>query len=103
MGEMPSVQRAHDQLKASGVTVLAISIDGTGAKGAKPVMDEGKYTFVAPLDQEMAVARKFGARGVPMTYVIDRKGAIVAQGFGPFDLDAPAFRNFVKAIAAGSS
>jgi hypothetical protein len=48
----------------------------------------------------MAVARKMGARGVPMTYVIDRKGAIVAQGHGPLDLDAPAFRNFVKAVAA---
>lgn len=80
--------------------MVAISIDGTGAKGAKPVIDAGKHTFVVPVDQDMAVARKMGARGVPMTYVIDRKGAIVAQGHGPLDLDAPAFRNFVKAVAA---
>ena len=102
MSEMPSVQWAHDELKGSGITVVAISIDGTGVKGAKPVMDEGKYTFVAPVDQDMAVARKFNARGVPMTYVIDRKGAIIAQGHGPLNLDAPAFRNFVKAIATRS-
>ena len=82
--------------------MVAISIDGTGVKAAKPVIDEGKYTFVVPVDQDMAIARKFNARGVPMTYVIDRKGAIVAQGFGPLNLDAPAFRNFVKAVAAGS-
>ena len=100
MSEMPSVQRAHDELKASGVTVVAISIDGTGIRGAKPVMDEGKYTFVAPIDQDMAIARKFNARGVPMTFVIDRKGAIVAQGHGPLNLDAPAFRSYVKAVAA---
>ena len=100
MGEMPSVQRAHDELKGSGVTVVAISIDGTGAKAAKPVIDEGKYTFVTPVDQDMAVARKFNARGVPMTFVIDRKGAIVAQGHGPLNLDAAAFRNFVKAVAS---
>jgi len=100
MSEMPSVQRAHDELKGSGVTVIAISIDGTGVKAAKPVIDEGKYTFVAPVDQDMAIARKFGARGVPMTYVIDRNGAILAQGHGPLNLDAPAFRNFVKAVAA---
>ena len=102
MSEMPSVQRAHDELKTSGVTVLAISIDGTGVKAAKPVMDAGKYTFVAPVDQDMAVARKFNARGVPMTYVVDRKGAIVAQGHGPFDLGAPAFRDFLKAVAGRS-
>lgn len=99
---MPSVQRAHDELKANGVAVVAISIDGTGAKAAKPVIDEGKYTFAVPVDQDMAVARKFGARGVPMTYVVDRKGAIVAQGHGPLNLDSPAFRSFVKAVAARS-
>jgi peroxiredoxin len=97
---MPSVQRAHEELKASGVTVLAISVDGTGAKAAKPVIDEGKYTFRVPIDQDMAVARKFNARGVPMTYVVDRSGAVVAQGFGPIDLGSAAFRNFVKAVAA---
>ena len=99
---MPSVQRAHDELRASGVTVVAISIDGTGVKAAKPVMDEGKYTFVAPVDQDMAVARKFNARGVPMTFVIDRKGAIVAHGHGPLNLDTPAFRNYVKSVAGRS-
>jgi hypothetical protein len=46
------------------------------------------------------VARRFGVRGVPMTYVVDRKGAVVAQGFGPVDFDAPQFRDFVRAIAA---
>ena len=97
---MPSVQRAHEELKANGVTVLAISIDGTGAKAAKPVIDEGKYTFRVPIDQDMAVARKFNTRGVPMTYVIDRSGAIVAQGFGPMDLNSAAFRGFIKAVAA---
>jgi alkyl hydroperoxide reductase subunit AhpC len=97
---MPSVQRVHDAFKASGVTVLAISIDGTGVQGARPVIDEGKYSLVVPVDQRMTVARQFGVRGVPTTYIVDRKGSVVAQGFGPIDFDAPAFRNFVQAVAA---
>jgi peroxiredoxin len=96
---MPSVQKAHEILKANGVTVLAVSIDGTGVQAAKPVMDEGKFTFPAPVDQDMAVARQFGARGVPMTYVVDRKGMIRAQGFGPMDLDSTAFLEYVKWVA----
>ena len=95
---MPSVQRAHETLKGNGVTVLAISIDGTGVQAAKPVMDEGKFTFAAPVDQSMAVARQFGARGVPMTYVVDRKGLIRAQGFGPLDLDSKEFLGYVRSI-----
>jgi peroxiredoxin len=96
---MPSVQRAHEQLKGNGVTVLAISIDGTGIAAAKPVVDEEKLTVPVPVDQDMAVARRFGVRGVPMTYVVDRKGAVVAQGFGPVDFDAPEFKSYVRAVA----
>jgi len=94
------VQRAHDALKRDGIAVLAISIDGTGLKAAKPVMEEGKFNFAAPVDQGMSVARTFGVRGVPMTYVIDRKGNIAAQGFGPIDFDSAPFRNYVRALAA---
>ena len=96
---MPSVQRAHEVLKDSGVTVLAISIDGAGVQAAKPVMEESDYSFLAPVDQSMAVARQFGARGVPMTYVVDRKGMIRAQGFGPMDLESKEFMNYVKSVA----
>jgi peroxiredoxin len=100
---MPSVQRAHDRFKAEKITVLAISIDGDGIPAAKRFIDAGKFAFTAPVDQDMAVARKFGVRGVPMTVIVDRKGGIVAQGFGPVDFDASKFRNYVKAIAARPS
>lgn len=97
---MPSVQRVHEVFKASRVAVLAISIDGTGMQAAKPVIDAGKFTFAVPVDRDMAVARNFGVRGVPMTYVVDRKGAIVSQGFGPIDFDSSVFQEYVKAVAA---
>ncbi len=96
---MPSVQRAHELLKGNGVTVLAISIDGTGVQAARPVMEEGKFGFLAPVDQDMALARRFGVRGVPMTYVVDRKGMIRTQGFGPLELDSKAFLEYVRSVA----
>ena len=99
-GEMDAVQRVHDSFKANGVTVVAISIDGTGMQAARPVIEEGKFTFVAPVDQSMNVARAFGVRGVPSTFVIDRSGTILAQGSGPVDFDSAEFRNYVKAVAA---
>jgi hypothetical protein len=48
----------------------------------------------------MEVARKFGVRGVPSTYVINRQGAIVAHGFGPVDFDSPAFGQYLQALTA---
>ena len=36
----------------------------------------------------------------PWTVIIDRSGAVVAGGYGPIDMLSPAFRNYVKALAA---
>ena len=99
---MPSVQRAQEDYQKSGVAVLAISVDGQGAQAVRPFMAEHKYTVPAPVDPDMHVARAVGVRVVPWTVIIDRNGEVVAGGYGPIDLLSPAFRNYVKALAARS-
>ncbi len=97
---MPSVQRAQEEYQKSGVTVLAVSVDGQNGKAVQPFMTEHKYTVPAPLDADMKVARAVGVRVVPWTVIIDRNGAVAAGGYGAIDLLSPAFRNYVKALAA---
>jgi len=97
---MPSVQRVHDAFQDKGVVVLAVSIDGGGAKTVQSFVAKGGYTFLTPVDAQMEVARQFGMRGVPTTYVINRPGAIVAHGFGPVDFDSPAFVQYLQTLAA---
>jgi peroxiredoxin len=97
---MPSVQRVHETFKDKDVVVLAISVDGGGEKAVKSFIAKRGYTFTTPVDVRMDIARKFGVRGVPTTYVINRQGAIVAHGFGPVDFDSPAFVQYIQALAA---
>ena len=97
---MPSVQRAQAEFQKSGVPVLAISIDGEGAKAVRPFIAEYKYTLPVELDPEMQVARAVGVRVAPWTIIVDRSGTIVAGGYGPIDLLSPAFRNYVRALGA---
>ena len=97
---MPSVQRVHEAFRGKDVVVLAISVDGGGEKAVKSFMAKRGYTFTTPVDVRMDIARKFGVRGVPTTYVINRQGAIVAHGFGPVDFDSPAFVQYIQVIAA---
>ena len=80
--------------------VLAISVDGGGEKAVKSFMTKRGYTFTTLVDVGMDIARKYGVRGVPTTYVINRQGAIVAHGFGPVDFDSPAFVQYIQALAA---
>ena len=97
---MPSVQRVHDAFQDKDVVVLAVSVDGGGEKTVKAFMAKRGHTFITPVDAHMEVARKFGVRGVPTTYVINRHGAIVAHGFGPVDFDSPAFVQYIQTLAA---
>jgi peroxiredoxin len=97
---MPSVQRVHETFKDKDVMVLAISVDGGGEKAVKAFVAKHGYTFMTPVDVRMEVAREFGVRGVPTTYVINRQGAIVAHGFGPVDFDSAVFVQYIQALAA---
>lgn len=97
---MPSVQRVHEAFQDKDVVVLAVSIDGGGEKAVKAFLATRGYSFAIPVDARMEVARKFGVRGLPTTYVINRQGAIVAHGFGPVDFDSPAFVQYLQALVA---
>lgn len=98
---MPSVQKAHDEYKKSGVPVIAVSIDGDGEKSVKPFLAEHKhYTLPTPLDPDMGVARTVGVRVTPWTVIFDKSGNVVAGGYGRIDMQSPEFRNLIKALAA---
>jgi peroxiredoxin len=97
---MPSVQKAHDLLGERGVTVVTISIDGQGERAVAPLMTAHNYTFPALIDQTMEIARKFGVRLVPTTYIVNRQGVIVGAGYGPVDFTSPEFMQLLEAVLA---
>jgi peroxiredoxin len=97
---MPSVQRAHEALQDQDAVVLTISVDGGGMSAVKPYIAKHGYTVPTLIDTGMEVARKFRARGVPTTYIVDRQGKIVASGFGPINFDRPEFREYIQALLA---
>lgn len=82
---MPSVLKAHKEYPAKEVVVMTISLDGD-PDAARHYLAEHKFSMPAAHDKGMAFGRKVGARGVPMTYIIDRDQNIAASAFGPLDL-----------------
>jgi peroxiredoxin len=99
---MPSVQKAHTLLRDRNVTFLTISIDGQGKHAVEPLMTANSYTFASLVDQTMDVARKFGVRLVPTTYIVNREGLIVGSGYGPVDFVSPEFLQLLESVSAGS-
>lgn len=95
---MPSVQRAHKTYSERDAVLVAISIDGGGASTVQRYVAKHHFTLPFLVDTDMQVARQFGARGVPTTFIVDRQGRIVASGYGPIDFDAPSFDSYMQAL-----
>ena len=80
--EMPSIEQLHQTFKQTEFAVLAISIDRQGAPVVKPFLVGLKLTFPALLDTTSEVARQYGLRGLPTTYLIDPDGRVICAAIG---------------------
>ncbi len=96
------MQKAQELFREKDVVILTISIDGLGERAVKPFMAMHGYSFPSLIDPTMEVARQFGVRLVPTTYVMNREGVIVGAGFGPVDLSSPEFIQYLESVLSPS-
>ena len=92
------MQKAHREYPAKDVVVMTISLDGGDGQSVKKFLDENKYTMPSAHDKGMVYGRKIEARGVPMTYIVDRNQNIVARGLGPVDLERPDVKKMIQTL-----
>jgi thiol-disulfide isomerase/thioredoxin len=73
--EMPSLQKLRDTLGADRFEVLAVNYM-EGPARIKPFVDKLGLTLPVVRDTDGAVAKAWGARVFPVSYVVDRDGRI---------------------------
>ena len=90
VAEMPALDRAQAALAEEGVRVLALSSDREGRAKVEPFYrDRGIRHLGLWLDPRGAATRALGARGLPTTVIIDRKGLERARLVGSAEWDKP--------------
>lgn len=81
--EIPYLVELHNKYNSKGAMVVGVSLDAEKAKVVAFAKDNGiKYTV--PLDPKAAkLSTSYKIRGIPATYIIDKKGIIryVHSGF----------------------
>ncbi len=82
--EMPSLERLHLNRDGAGVSVLGISVDRT-ASMAERFVDEYSLTFTNLWDHRGRAADAYRARSIPLTYLIEPGGYVVAMSVGARD------------------
>ena len=99
IAEMPALDRAQAALAEEGVRVLALSSDREGRAKVEPFYrDHGIRHLGLWLDPRGAAQRALGARGLPTTLIIDRKGQERARLEGSAEWDRPELLAAVRRL-----
>lgn len=83
--EAPENEKLQQRLGPKGLKFLPVSIDrGPSAlDDVRKFMEEFKLSFRPLLDSNGEVFDRWGVTAIPTTFLIDRKGKIVAKEVGP--------------------
>jgi len=108
IAEMPSLQKAAEQLHPDGIDVLLISLDRGGVKKALPVLRaHGVTTPRLGFDPKAALSREMGVSGLPTSFLLsaDHKNCVIYVGpreWHEDDMQAE-IRGFVTATSSNSA
>ena len=95
--EMPSMQRAWEEVKDQGIIFLAIDI-GEDEDTVFTFTADYPVDFPLLLDQSSSVIEQWPVMGLPTTFVIDPRGRIVYRAIGGREWDSPALLDRVRAL-----
>lgn len=97
--EMPSMQRLYDELRNDGLEIIAVNLQ-ENKRQVRQFLDQYGLTFTVLLDSSGKVGAIYGARSIPITYLIDREGFIFARTIGAREWDSEeivsTFRDILK-------
>lgn len=97
--EMPALDALSRDLAPRGLVVLAVNHMESSEVAGSFVREYG-LTLPVLLDRDGGVAVRYRSSGLPSTYVIDRRGALVGLAIGLRDWGAPAARQYLERVLA---
>jgi cytochrome c biogenesis protein CcmG, thiol:disulfide interchange protein DsbE len=92
--EMPSLVEMQREMKAKGVTVVAVSIDEDESAYQKFVKDHAA-NLLTVRDPAQKTPTLYGTHGWPETFIIDRSGVMRRKFIGPVDWTDPEITGFL--------
>ena len=92
------MEQLYRRYKDKGLTIRAVSIDSGGPAPVAAFVKKFGLTFPIGLDSKLSVANQYAIRGLPATFLIDRKGTIAAVAIGPRDWDGKTAHAVIETL-----
>ena len=96
--EMPAMEALYQTFSRNDFEILAVSTDAQGMTVTRPFQQENRLTFPILHDADYRVGLIYGARSLPMTFMVDRQGVIRHQIFGARDWGAVEAQQLVQML-----
>lgn len=94
--EMPAMQRLYDKFRTRGLEIVAVSVDQGNPDAVRKFAEDMKLNFPIVLDPDQTTKQAYQVRALPTTYLIDRKGRVVAVGMGAREWDGEAAFDLIE-------
>lgn len=98
--EMPAMEALYQDFRSLGMEILAVSVDQQGSVVTRPFQEAMGLSFPILHDSDYQVGLTYGARTLPMTYVIDRRGVVRQRVFGARDWNGEEARKLMSELLA---
>ncbi|BCA55912.1 Thiol-disulfide oxidoreductase ResA [Nitrospira sp. KM1] len=96
--EMPAMEELYRTFGRKDFEILAVSTDAQGVTVTRPFQQENHLTFPILHDADFRVGLTYGARTLPMTFMVDRQGIVRHQIFGARDWSAPEAQQLIRLL-----
>lgn len=93
--EVSSLIKLYDEFKNEGFVVIGIDVQ-EGKEIVKKYVDKYKLTFPVLLDIQGKVEKKYGVRGHPDHFLINRRGELIGKTLGPRNWAKPNNRDLIR-------
>lgn len=94
-GEMKDIETVYQRLRSRGLQIVAVNA-GQDRKTVTAFMQKIGVSYPALMDEDSAIARRYGVVGLPTTYLVDGDGVVRGKLIG--EVDAAGFERAALAL-----
>ncbi len=80
--EIPHFRELYTKYKGKGLEVIGISLDQGGVSAVKSFAQDNRINYPLAMGNDQLVKAYGGIRGIPTTFLIDKKGQIAQKFVG---------------------
>ena len=96
--EMPAMEQLYQIFPRREFEILAVSTDAQGSAVTRPFQQRMGLTFPILHDSEYRTGLVYGARTLPITFMLDRQGIVRQKIFGARDWASPEARELIHEL-----